>query len=117
MKSFFLLLICLAAGFEQKELPLKTYIAPDDSISADDIMQEQFKPCEYVNVFSEKGTVWLETDLPGNSSSYNQEVLYFTPELFFTAEVFFKDSTGRWLFIGSTGSGVPQQKKITWSAI
>lgn len=111
MKSFFLLLICLAAGFEQKELPLKTYIAPDDSISADDIMQEQFKPCEYVNVFSEKGTVWLETDLPGNSSSYNQEVLYFTPELFFTAEVFFKDSTGRWLFIGRTGSGVPHQKK------
>ena len=111
MKSFFLLLICLAAGFEQKELPLKTYIAPDDSVSADDIMQEQFKPCEYVNVFSEKGTVWLETDLPGNSSSYNQEVLYFTPELFFTADVFFKDSTGRWLFIGRTGSGVPHQKK------
>ena len=105
MKSFFLLLICLAAGFEQNELPLKTYIAFDDSIAADSIMPEQFKPCEYANVFSEKGTVWLETDLPTNISSNDREVLYFTPE------VFFKDYTGHWLFIGRTGSGVPRQKK------
>ena len=111
MKSFFLLLICLAAGFEQNELPLKTYIAFDDSIAADSIMPEQFKPCEYANVFSEKGTVWLETDLPTNISSNDREVLYFTPEVFFTAEVFFKDYTGHWLFIGRTGSGVPRQKK------
>lgn len=100
----------LSAGFNHKEIPLKSYVAENPDISASALSSADFTPCSYVNAFSEKGTVWLQADIPVNTAVREREVLYFSPEVFFTAEVFFEDAHGKWISAGKTGSGVPHSK-------
>ena len=100
----------LSAGFNHKELPLKTYVAANPDMPVSALMRDDFTPSTYANAFSKDGIVWLEAEIPSNIALREREVLYFSPEVFFTAEVFFEDAHGMWISAGKTGSGVPHSK-------